>query len=165
MACFFNIPHEKSSFVGKLLIDFLEKGDYVLVNASRKCKNGPFTRYDRTDPKNETKMSVLDLIIVSKEIEQYVVELNIDKELQWTPSRNYKGQLKFPDHFALLLTLNIPMANTKHIPTKKNIIWNTKKQNGWERYKAITENNKELDRATNMNLMIQKLYGRLVTHK
>ena len=95
-------------------------------------------------------MFVLDLVIVSKEIEQYVEELNIDKELQWTPSRNYKGQLKFPDHFALLLTLNIPMANTKHIPTKKNIIWNTKKQNGWERYKAITENNKELDRATNM---------------
>ena len=51
--------NEKSSYAGKLLIDFLEKGDYVLVNASSKCKNGPFTRYDRTDPKNETKMSVL----------------------------------------------------------------------------------------------------------
>ena len=43
------------------------------------------------------------------------------------------------------------MLNTKHIPTKKHVTWNTKKHNGWEKYKDITENNKELERAMNID--------------
>ena len=142
--------NEKTSYAGKLLIDFLKKGDYVLVNATNKTKNGPFTRFETNDPGNDEKKSVLDLVIVSKEIEKYITELVIDKNLNWTPARNQKGKLKHTDHFSLFLTLNIPMLNNKNRPTKKQIIWNTKKHNGWEKYKEITENNKELERATAM---------------
>ena len=143
--------NEKTSYAGRLLIEFLEKGDYILLNATNKSKNGPFTRYEKNDPNNNNKKSALDLVIISKEIEQYVVELNIDKDLNWTPAQSHKGKLKHSDHYSLLVTFDIPMFNTKYKPTKKNVIWNTNKRDGWEKYKEITENNKELDRVTTID--------------
>ena len=83
-------------------------------------------------------------------MEHYVESLEIDKNLQWTPSRNNKGKLKFPDHYAILVTLNkILMKKLKSIPPKKQIIWNTKSNEGWLKYKTRTENNIEFERASN----------------
>ena len=57
------------SYGGSLIRQLIETGRYVLVNASDKVKGGPFTRYDPGDPNNK---SVLDLVIVSSELENYV---------------------------------------------------------------------------------------------
>ena len=91
----------KESYGGKLLKNFVESNDYVLLNATDKVVNGPWTRVDPTN--SETK-SVLDMIIVSKDLEQYIDTLQIDSERRFTPFKQNKGKtLSFPDHFGLCL--------------------------------------------------------------
>ena len=138
--------NEKVSFGGKLVHKVLESGEYILVNNTEKCTGGPYTRYDPADPTNKDKMSCLELVIVNKELFEFVEELVIDKNKIFTPHRPIgKGKLRFTDHFSLLLKF-------KNLPTKKmwkkfqnrNIIWNTKREGGWEKYKTMTEDNQEL---------------------
>ena len=62
------------------------------------------------------------------------------------PSRVVKGSLKYPDHYALLLSLKkIPMRKVNPFLPKKSIIWNTRKSQGWERYFLKTNVNEVLD--------------------
>ena len=143
--------HPKLSVAGKLLLEFLENDKYVLVNATDKTTGGVFTRYDRSDPNNDAKKSLLDMVIVSKDLLKYIEKLEVDKSLQWTPYRVVKGEYKFPDHYALHLVLkSIPMRQLNFVSNKKQIIWNTKKKMGWEMYKDMTENNNVFHKASSM---------------
>ena len=49
--------HDKNMYAGKLLIGFLNKGDYILLNSSPLEINGPFTRYETNDSNNADKVS------------------------------------------------------------------------------------------------------------
>ena len=62
------------------------------ANNSDKAIGGPFTRID---PENK---SCIDLVIISKNLENYLVELKIDKERNFTHRRPTK-KLIFTDHF------------------------------------------------------------------
>ena len=123
----------------------LESEEYVLVNATDKTKGGPFTRFDRTSPNDDSKKSLLDLVIVSSHLARYIEKLEIDKNQEWTPCRSNGNKVIFPDHYALLLVLNnIPTRISKYAPSRKEIIWNTKRINGWENFKIKTDNNPQL---------------------
>ena len=123
--------HPKTSVGGKHLIDLVSSGEYILVNSLDICKGGPFTRYDPSDPNNNAKKSLLDVIVVSKNLLKYIEKLDIDSKLEWTPYSQYKGHLKYHDHYALLLVFNqIPMRKQIKYPGKKFTIWNTKKMVG-----------------------------------
>ena len=93
--------HPKTSVGGKLLIDFLENNEYVLLNSQQATVGSPFTRYDKTDPHNSDKKSLLDYVIVSTGLATFVDKCEIDSKLEWTPSRRKNGSLNFPDHYAL----------------------------------------------------------------
>ena len=103
-------------------------------------ENGPYTRYDPKDPDNPDKKSVLDYIIVSASLVKYIDKLVIDTDHRFTPSRSVKGSLKYPDHYALMLMIKqIPMKKTQIIPPRKEIVWNTRKKDDWEKYLQKTE--------------------------
>ena len=144
--------HTKTTYAGCLLIELLNKGDYVLVNSLPIATNGPLTRYDSNNPSNDDKKSAIDFIIVSKSLETYIEKFEIDKNLNWTPHRESKMKIKHSDHYALLLVLdNVPKRKREFFPTRKHTIWNTKKPNGWTKYRERTENNDELLRAAEMS--------------
>ena len=138
--------HEKVSFGGKLVHKLLETDEYILVNNTDKCKGGPFTRFDPSDPLNKQKMSCLELVIVSKELFEHVEELLIDKEKIFTPHRPVrKGKLTFTDHFSLILKFKeLKMRKMMKKIENRKIIWNTKRKEGWEKYENLTEMNPEL---------------------
>ena len=71
--------HEKTTLGGKLLLSLLDNEEYVLVNALDKTKGGPFTRFDRRSPNDDSKKSLLDLVIVSRNLLRYVEKLEIDR--------------------------------------------------------------------------------------
>ena len=75
----------KRSHGGKLIKEFIDNSNYILLNSSDKAVNGPFTR---VDPGNDNKKSVLDLCIVSKELEPYVECMLIDNNRNFTPYRS-----------------------------------------------------------------------------
>ena len=97
--------HSRVTARGKLVCELVESGEVVLVNSLDVVKGGPFTRYDPKSPNETEKKSLLDYIIVSANLVKYIDSLEIDSKLGWTPSRPVKGNLKFPDHYALLLSL------------------------------------------------------------
>merc|ERR1711954_68986 len=98
---------------------------------------------------NTDKKSLLDLVVVSNSLVKYVHKLDIDSKLEWTPSRNYKGKLLFPDHYAMMLTFQgIPMKESVPFPGTKTVQWNKKKKGAWEKYKAKTTNNEKLLKTT-----------------
>ena len=133
------------SYGGKLINSFLESPKYKLLNATNKTVGGPWTR---TDPAHEESKSILDYVIVSSDLEKYLVKMEIDKDRRFTAfKRNKDGKLSFPDHFAIeLLFEGIPRRNEKIKLGKNYTIWNTNKQDGWSKYKELTTNNMKLDR-------------------
>ena len=92
----------KVTFGGKLIHKLLETEKYVLVNNSEKCISGPFTR---DDPSNPSSKSCLSLIIISKGLEDYVDELEIDCMRKFTPHRATKTQLVYTDHYSIIFKL------------------------------------------------------------
>ena len=60
------VENKKITYGGKLLKEFLSEDKYILVNATDKTVGGPFTRIDPSDPENDSKKAALDLIIISK---------------------------------------------------------------------------------------------------
>ena len=107
LGCYVKGNHAKTSFGGKLILDLLKSNKYVLVNATDLAINGPFTHYNTTDPNNASKKSLLDIVIVSKNLTKHIDKLEIDSGLNWTPSRSVKGVLQYPDHYALFLKMSI----------------------------------------------------------
>ena len=100
----------KISFGGKLVLELLSEGNYYLVNSSDKCRGGPFTR---VEPNNDEIKSCLDLVIVSKGLVGYIVELVIDKERRFTPHRVVTGKkLIYTDHLSLHLILPVSPSYT-----------------------------------------------------
>ena len=134
----------KVNFGGKLVLELLAGGDYFLVNSSDNCHVGSFTR---EEPNNPNCKSCLDLVIVSKGLVEYIVELIIDKEKNFTPHRMVNGKkLIYADHYTLHFILRgMPMKNPKMKVNKSEVIWNTNKPGGWSKYKEMTENNTDLD--------------------
>ena len=80
----------KISFAGKLVLELISSGNYLLVNGSEKCNGGPFTRQEPNHPDVE---SCLDLVIVSKGLVEYIQELVIDKNRNFTPHRAGKRKV------------------------------------------------------------------------
>ena len=65
-----NNDEDSLSFRGSLVKEFLNTDDYILVNGMKNIvKGGPQTRID---PSDNTKGSVLDLVIVSKSLAEHV---------------------------------------------------------------------------------------------
>ena len=131
--------HEKVSHGGRLLREFLDSGSYVLVNATNKVTNGPFTR---VDPSDTSKKAALDLCIISKELLKYVDSLVIDNGRGFTPFRSIdKKNVKYTDHYSLLVSFkNIPLLKNK-VASQGIVRWNTNREGGWSKYKEMTNNN------------------------
>ena len=113
--------HEEVTAAGKMLLEFLDSNDYILINATDKSSEEPFTRYNNRDPDNKDEKSVLDLAIVSGNLFKYVEKLEVNKELKWTPSQTSKGSLKYTDNYALKIVF-------KGLPKVKDIVTINKKE-------------------------------------
>ena len=135
----------KESFGGSLVRQMIESEKYCLINATEKTVGGPFTRYDPADPENQVKRSVLDLVIISVELADFVEKLEIDKDKVFTPFRPAGKNLLHTDHFSMLLELkDLPLKTGKTVAVKKFLRWNTNKPEGWKTYQEMTGKSEKL---------------------
>ena len=111
-------------------------------NASEKAKGEPWTR---EDPANLTK-SVLDLVIISQELYQYVDEFSIDNQKKITPFKVGKNcSLSFTDHYTITIKFKgIPLKSSPRNSNRNYSKWNYNKPGGWDAYKALTSSNSKL---------------------
>ena len=100
------------------------------------------------DPANPSNKSCLGLVIVNNDLFDYIDTLKIDKERLFTPHRamGKRQELIFTDHYSLYLTFK-DLHVRSMIPrvSESQIMWNTNKPGGWEKYKELTENNRDLE--------------------
>ena len=68
---------DKPSYGGQLVNEFLDSGKYILMNNSKKTLGGPWTRIN---PANKDNRSVLDLVIISAELEKHMESMVIDNK-------------------------------------------------------------------------------------
>ena len=136
--------HPKVTHGGHLIRSFLENADYICVNNTDKAVGGPFTRFDPSDPKNENKMSCLDIAVISRQLLPYLNYLKIDSEQIFAPSRPIsKTKSVFPDHYPLILEFhNLPREKQKQ-QSDSYTIWNTNREGGWEKFRELTNNAEE----------------------
>ena len=74
-------------------------------------------------------------------------EMIIDSSLKMTPCRTTAtSKLVHPDHYAMLVKFeNVPMKTKVVKNGVREVIWNTHKVGGWERYHAETDVNRKLE--------------------
>ena len=81
-------PHKMSNN-GKLLNDIIERQDLVVLNALEICK-GTITRERNFE--NKSEKSVIDYILVSRDLVQFVTEIKIDEEKEHVLARYVKSK-------------------------------------------------------------------------
>ena len=71
----------------------------------------------------------------------------IDKELKFTPGYSNGKDIKYTDHFSMLISFKgIPLKGRQINVIHKESIWNTKKEGGWKKYLMKTNDNKVFKR-------------------
>ena len=92
-------------------------------------------------------------MIVSVGLEEYIEELLIDDQRNFTPHRaiSKNKSLVYTDHYSMLLKFkNIPMRKKSFKKVDNPVIWNTHKEGGWERYLTLTTNSTDLEKIAEM---------------
>ena len=109
---------------------------------------GPFTRYNPSDPDNESKKSILSLCIVSNDLVKFIDSLIIDKDKEFTPYRVVSNnKVVYTDHYSAMLKFeDLPIkSHIKEGKVRKVSRSNTKKDDGWKTYKELTSENQVLE--------------------
>ena len=109
----------------RLLIQWIQEETMTLLNDSQ-------TTWADSSSKKE---SILDLALVSKNIQQYIKSFKVDKDKSITPF-SLKGL--FSDHKAITVELKIPITEREKDNKKEEVI-NYKNKEGWRKYPEISE--------------------------
>ena len=123
---------------GKYLEKIITRCNLKVMNFSEKCQ-GKWTHVIRTTDKK----SVLDYVIVTKEMEEYINEVVIDEELLCTPFRvvthNKKSRSQYSDHNSIVTRLEV--KGEKYSRHKSDIkheaSWKFN-EDGWKNFSKIT---------------------------
>ena len=122
---------DKDSYATKQLKEWLEneETDVKLLNDDTPTRQNPIGG-----------MSVLDLAVVSNNIENCVQKFTVDSHKKWTPfairKKNGINTKHHSDHMSIMIDIKLPVIKKKN-PKSKPII-NFRKDGGWERYAIIS---------------------------
>ena len=102
----------KVSNGGKMILELLETGEYVLGNSTDKVEGGPWTWVSRADV---SIRSCIDLVIMSADLAPYLKRIVIDVKHNFAPARPRlvagRKKLVYSDHFPLLVEFeNLPQG-------------------------------------------------------
>ena len=133
---------EATSSNGKLLKEVIDDYELEVANFHEKT----IGKWTRIQPRKDgsVEKSILDYILLEKDVYQKVASMHVDEEKFYCPYRQKKTKkgtnIVFSDHCAMKLTLQIEAGepSQKHHPEKR---WNFSKD-GYDRYKE--ESRKEL---------------------
>ena len=128
----------KVSYSGKLVLELLETGEYVLGNSTDKVEGGPWTWVSRADHRVR---SCIDLVIMSADLGPYLKRIVIDVEHNFAPARLRmvagRKRLVYSDHYPIVVEFEkLPKG---WIANETASSWNMNTPGGWEEYERLTE--------------------------
>ena len=119
------IDNPKVTCGKQLLFDWIKEDTMTLLNDDKRT---------RVDPGSK-KESILDLALVSKNIESYVKSFYVDMDKNMTPC-NKMGN--FSDHRAIKVVLEVPVLPVKNKNKKEERI-NFRNAEGWNTYAEVSD--------------------------
>ena len=126
-----NLFTDEDSHATKQLREWIENEEFEV----KLLNDATPTRIDPTGGN-----SVLDLAVVSKNIETCVQKFTVDSDKNWTPFAirkiNGLNTKKYSDHLSVMVDIKMPAIKQKK--TKSKPIINFKSDGGWERYAQIS---------------------------
>ena len=156
-------PHEATPN-GKILSQIIERQDLVVVNGSSKC-SGLITRRRRA--KDKVEESIIDLVIISKDLDEELESLEIDEDRLHVLTRikkTKKGlQRKVSDHNVLITKFKTKFTVSESI--KKKETYNLKNKEAQKKFKKYTSNtnmlSSVLDSDENINIITKRLIKKI----
>ena len=145
--------HDMSSN-GKHLLNLINNFELVTMNSYEVCK-GIFTRVNN---KNCGERSVLDYLFVTTDLCSSISSMIIDEEKLYTPWRNLKKAKRYTDHNAIIFRLNIPTSHKKERKTNKHTMWNFNDMHGWNKFRQVTQDDKQLIDCWNASTSFEACY-------
>ena len=132
-------PHSQSEN-GKLLEDFLEENDLIVVNGMDVCE-GNITRFRKTV--NRTEKSIIDFFIVCRSFFTLITKMTVDDKrihtlTKFSTMRGVKS-IKKSDHNLLILEINLKWSSLAK--TQRIEIYNYKNEDDFKNFQSNTENN------------------------
>ena len=135
-------PHEMTPN-GAILAAIVERQHLIVVNGSTMCQ-GAITR--RRVTKKKIEESIIDIVLVSSDMLENTVKMNIDEDRKYVltkVTKTKKGlKVQESDHHTILTEFNLKLANTDDV--KKIELYNLKNLECQEKLKAYTLNTKML---------------------
>ena len=129
---------------GKLLEEFVNENELIIVNASNLCE-GVLTRFRKTV--NQVEESVIDFFIVCPRFFKLIMKMKIDEERKFalTKYSTKVGNKKITesDHNLLILQVNVSW-DSKEKTNSREIVFNFKNKENFKKYKEATDNNHEI---------------------
>ena len=140
-------PHEQSQN-GAKLAEIVERQQLTVVNGTSMC-SGVITRTRKT--KERTEQSAIDMVIVSSDMVQNIVKMDIDedrKHVLTKVTKTKKGvKVKESDHNVIITEFNIVAKETKE--KQKLEMYNLKNIECQRKFKNYTTNTKMLSTVFN----------------
>ena len=160
------IPGDPHSITpnGKLLALVIERQNLIVANGTAKCE-GVITR--RRVTQNRVEESVIDIVIISKDMEERLDDIEIDearKHVLTRIRRSKKGiKTKESDHNVIITTFNNKF--TIDAREDKEEIYNLKNKDNQRKFKLYTSNTKMLssvlDSKDNINILTNRLIKKI----
>ena len=119
---------------GKYLRKIIKRQSIELINAGRKCA-GLWTRVNTQ--KKEDK-SILDYVMVNKELETSVKKMIIDEKGLSVPTRYLSKKTVETDHRAIIVDIALDNRQ-EEVKEKQEKKWNFNKKGAWEEYTKRSE--------------------------
>ena len=132
-------PHEMTPN-GSLLAAIIERQQLVVANGTSKCQ-GVITRRRKT--KQRVEESVIDFVLVSSDMAQDIIKMEIDEERKHVLTKVTKTKngvkIKESDHNVLITEFNL---KTKPNTKEKLEVYNLKNKECQKKFKEFTTNTK-----------------------
>ena len=145
--------HDMSSN-GKHLLNLINNFELVTMNSYEVCQ-GIFTRVNN---KNCSERLVLDYLFVTTDLCSSISSMIIDEEKLYTPWCNLKKVKRYTDHNAIIFRLNIPTSHKKERKTNKHTVWNFNDMHGWNKFRQVTQDDKQLIDCWNASASFEACY-------
>ena len=145
---------------GLILASVVERQQLAVANGNIKCK-GTITRKRTT--KKRVEQSVIDIVLLSKDMEETLVEMEIDEDRKFVLTKVAKTKngvkVHHSDHNTILVEFNIMLEKHKH---EKLEIYALKNKESQEKFKTYTSNTNMLSSIFNSDKDIDTLTNRFL---
>ena len=101
---------------------------------------------------------MLDYVCTTNDLSKLVKDITIDEEKINTPCGSLRNGKKYSDHSVILVKMSFPKSDYRSEKPSKTTVWNFNDQQGWEKFREITQHDLALANCWQGNVSVEEGY-------